>query len=119
MNTESYKRKLLAEEHRLMNGLTHADANAQEMTDQPPGDAADESVCGDLKEEQFRNAEMDWNLLRQVREALQRIENGTYGKCIVDGAPIDEARLNAVPSTPYCRKHQDMRENLDSAKKSA
>jgi DnaK suppressor protein len=45
-----------------------------------------------------------------VRAALRRIELGIYGICVVDGCPIDEQRLNAVPWTPYCRKHQQMLE---------
>jgi DnaK suppressor protein len=41
-----------------------------------------------------------------VRAALKRIDDGTYGKCVVDGEPIDEKRLESVPWTPYCLKHQ-------------
>jgi RNA polymerase-binding transcription factor DksA len=38
-----------------------------------------------------------------VRAALRRIDDGTYGKCVLD----DEAkRLESVPWTPYCLKHQ-------------
>ena len=110
MNTESYKRKLLAEEQRLMSGLSHAEANAKEVGDQATGDATDETVQEGLKEEQFRQAETDWSLLRQVREALQRIEEGTYGQCVVDGGPIEEKRLNAMPWTSYCMKHQKLLE---------
>ena len=41
-----------------------------------------------------------------MRAALRRIEDGTYGRCVVDGEPIDQPRLEAVPWTPYCLKHQ-------------
>jgi RNA polymerase-binding transcription factor DksA len=37
--------------------------------------------------------------------ALQRIEAGTYGQCLIDGGPIDPKRLDAVPWTPYCIRH--------------
>ena len=43
-------------------------------------------------------------------DALKRIDDGTFGTCVVDGGPIEEARLEAVPWTPYCLKHQQMRE---------
>ena len=39
---------------------------------------------------------------RQIREALRRIGDGTYGTCTRCGKPIGAARLVAVPSTPYC-----------------
>ena len=31
---------------------------------------------------------------------------GTFGRCVVDGGAIDDKRLQAVPWTPYCQKHQ-------------
>jgi DnaK suppressor protein len=53
---------------------------------------------------------MNASTLQQVREAIQRIEDGTYGRCGVDGGPIEEKRLDAVPWTPYCARHAQERE---------
>jgi DnaK suppressor protein len=39
---------------------------------------------------------------RQVLEALQRIENGTYGLCVSCGAPLPEGRLEAKPEAARC-----------------
>ncbi|MCL6432071.1 MAG: TraR/DksA C4-type zinc finger protein [Anaerolineae bacterium] len=39
---------------------------------------------------------------RQVREALARLEAGTYGICQKCGQPIDEERLELLPLTTYC-----------------
>ena len=36
-------------------------------------------------------------LLTLVQAALQRIEDGTYGKSVVSGKPIPETRLEAIP----------------------
>ncbi|MFN3280335.1 MAG: TraR/DksA family transcriptional regulator [Tabrizicola sp.] len=41
--------------------------------------------------------------ISQIRAALARIENGTYGLCARCGEPIAEARLDALPWTPLCR----------------
>ena len=38
----------------------------------------------------------------QVRNALLRIENGTYGTCATCGKPIAEARLQARPIATRC-----------------
>jgi|YNPMSStandDraft_2_1061718.scaffolds.fasta_scaffold00030_13 RNA polymerase-binding protein DksA len=43
--------------------------------------------------------------LEDVLRALQRIENGMYGKCVVCGEEIDEERLEAIPYAEKCRKH--------------
>lgn len=42
------------------------------------------------------------HLHRMVREALERIDQGTYGICQRCGQPIALARLEALPYTPYC-----------------
>ncbi|MEZ4239316.1 MAG: TraR/DksA C4-type zinc finger protein [Myxococcota bacterium] len=39
----------------------------------------------------------------QIRAALQRVDNGTYGTCTRCGEPIAPARLAALPATPFCR----------------
>lgn len=41
----------------------------------------------------------------QVAEALERIDKGQYGICQSCGAPISFERLEAVPTTLYCKKH--------------
>lgn len=43
--------------------------------------------------------------LTEVNEALQRISQGTYGKCSVGGEEIEEARLRVVPEALTCVKH--------------
>ncbi|MGY3716713.1 TraR/DksA C4-type zinc finger protein [Sutcliffiella cohnii] len=43
--------------------------------------------------------------LADINHALQAMENGTYGKCEVCGKDIDEERLEAIPSTTYCKEH--------------
>lgn len=40
--------------------------------------------------------------LSQINKALQRIEAGEYGHCVVCGNAIDLARLRAIPHTPFC-----------------
>jgi RNA polymerase-binding transcription factor DksA len=44
--------------------------------------------------------------LGDVEHALQRLDDGTYGTCEVDGEPIPDARLEAMPATRFCLKHQ-------------
>jgi DnaK suppressor protein len=107
LNIDGYRRRLLEEEQRLLRGIEEARANALEPGPPPVGDAADASVSDLAIEEQFGDADRDTTLLDQVRAALRRIEDGTYGRCIIDGGPIEEKRLDAMPWTPYCKKHQE------------
>jgi DnaK suppressor protein len=83
----------------------------QTRDDSSVRDIGDSSVADEAASEEFTQAELDSTVLQQVRDALQRIENGEYGKCLVDGQPIDEKRLEALPWTPYCLKHQQESES--------
>jgi RNA polymerase-binding transcription factor DksA len=42
--------------------------------------------------------------ITRIRAALGRIADGTYGDCACCGEPIEEARLDALPWTPVCRR---------------
>src|SRR6266850_8159045 len=110
MNTEYFKQRLLAEEQELLARIQRAETSARESVDDSVHDRGDDSVSDVLTEEQFREADTYWTQLQQVRDALQRIEDGTFGKCIVDGGPIEEKRLEAIPWTPYCLKHERQQE---------
>jgi RNA polymerase-binding transcription factor DksA len=41
--------------------------------------------------------------IAQIRSALARIADGSYGTCARCGEEIAEARLDAIPWTPFCR----------------
>ncbi|KIL41765.1 molecular chaperone DnaK [Gordoniibacillus kamchatkensis] len=43
--------------------------------------------------------------LEQVNTALENIEQGAYGICKTCGAPIGYDRLEAIPTTEYCKEH--------------
>ena len=45
--------------------------------------------------------------LRLVQAALNRIERGTYGKCVVGGEPIPFERLEALPTADTCMAHAE------------
>lgn len=42
--------------------------------------------------------------LAQVRAAMSRIDDGTYGTCVGCGGPIPPERLEVMPETAYCVK---------------
>lgn len=45
---------------------------------------------------------IDIKLLREISDALLRIEQGTYGVCLECEEPISVKRLDAVPWARYC-----------------
>jgi len=55
--------------------------------------------------------EADEGTLGSIDSALDRIQDGTYGKCIQCEGVISKARLNAIPYTPVCIKCAELQEN--------
>ncbi|MEO8241968.1 MAG: TraR/DksA C4-type zinc finger protein [bacterium] len=43
--------------------------------------------------------------IRAINAALERIEAGTYGICVICGVGIEDARLDLLPFTPFCKDH--------------
>ncbi len=116
MNVEDFRRRLVEIETRLSTRVARERESGREQVMDSPADMADASVVDEAESEDFKEAELDATVLQQVREALQRIDNGTFGQCVVDGRPIEAKRLEAVPWTPYCLEHQTL---LDAASRSA
>ena len=100
-----YRARLQALETELDQKITRGVGTARDTTDDQ-ADSIDQSVVEELRDDYFTLAQTDSEILTQVKAALQRIEDGTFGRCVIDGGPIDAARLDAVPWTRYCAKHQ-------------
>jgi DnaK suppressor protein len=55
--------------------------------------------------------EADEGTLGSIDAALERIHDGSYGKCTHCEGVISKARLNAIPYTPVCIKCAELQEN--------
>lgn len=51
------------------------------------------------------------NELRDIEDALRRLEEGTYGRCEVCGRPIPDERLEAQPTARFDIEHERARES--------
>ena len=71
-------------------------------------DSADPDQVADEMESFGENAAVLRRLEAQyndVKRALEKIKNGTYGKCEAGGEKISEERLEANPSARTCVEH--------------
>ena len=71
-------------------------------------DALDEVQYATGRELAIRSLDRDSNLLRNVRAALDRIEEGSFGVCLHCDEDISPKRLAAVPWTPFCIRCQEI-----------
>ena len=73
-------------------------------------DTADETEVADRIEEYEENTAVLKNLeirYNDIKSALKKIENNTYGICEICGKPIEEDRLEANPSAKTCKTHMN------------
>ena len=67
-------------------------------------------IGSDNFEQEFSLGLMDSerNIVREIHEALKRIQDGTYGICEGTGEPIPKIRLKGIPWTRYCLKFAEL-----------
>jgi DnaK suppressor protein len=87
--------------------LSGALRNRDEIAIEKAPDALDEVQLAGERELAIRNLDRDSNMLRQIRRALARIADGTYGICLHCEEEISPKRINAVPWAAYCIKCQE------------
>lgn len=103
---ERYRQRLLAAQDDLVRKLERKVEEARTTSDDQ-ADPVDQGRIDELRDQFLELAETDAATLAQIRDALRRLDEGTFGRCIVDGKPIERKRLDAVPWTPYCARHQE------------
>lgn len=95
-------RQLLLDQLRQYTEQIRSDqAAALELNNEDVKDSVDLSVLDLNKEIMFRLGERDSKLVADIDQALLRIEEGSYGICARCGKPIDERRLDAIPTARY------------------
>ena len=99
-----YKNVLEAKQAELVRLLRNRDGIAIEKCP----DALDEVQHAIERELVVRNLDRDSNLLRNVRGALRRLEEGSFGVCLRCDEDISPKRLAAVPWTAFCIQCQEV-----------
>jgi DnaK suppressor protein len=77
-------------------------------------DALDEVQHATERELAIRNLDRESHLLRNVRAALRRINEGSFGVCLHCEEDISPKRLAAVPWTAFCIQCQEIADRRQS-----
>ncbi len=102
---ERYREILLVKRNELIGDVTNMEdealrqnsgslSNLPEKMGEQGSDACDQSLSLDL-------AQVDRNLIKEIEEALKRIDDGSYGVCLRTGKRISAERLAEVPWAKY------------------
>lgn len=118
METErlEFFRNLLQE--RLEEILGEADKTRNDMTGTatPFPDPTDRASLETDRNFTLRIRDRERKLITKIREAMERIDAGTYGYCEICGGEITEKRLKARPVTTMCIACKSRQEALERAR---
>ena len=81
--------------------------NREDIAIEKAADAIDEVQLAGERELAIRNLDRESGLLRKVKAALARMEDGSYGTCMHCEEEIGSKRLHAVPWAPFCIRCQE------------
>jgi len=106
---EKFRNMLLLKRHQLLGDVDNMTEDALRKS---RTDAAGDLSCmpihmadigSDNYEQEFTLGliENEQNLLKEIDEALDRIDKGTYGVCMATGKPIGKNRLKLKPWAKY------------------
>jgi len=102
---------------RLQELLSHAGETVSGMTEQKENfpDPTDRATLESDRNFMLRIRDREHKLIKKVKKALDRIENGTFGICEKCGEDISIERLKARPVTTQCIECKTKEEAFEKA----
>lgn len=110
-----FKEILLAQLREHTNHVRDDQAAALELSDDGVKDSMDLSVMDVNKELALRLGDRESQMVADIDQALLRIKEGSYGICARCNKPIDEKRLEALPTARFDADCQARLEQSQSA----
>lgn len=99
---KSLREALLRRRDALRRALAGDLSLLQEIREQGPGDVLDAAVDTAQDELNSQLVEVESRELSHIEEALDRMKEGTYGRCENCDKPIPLTRLQALPYATEC-----------------
>lgn len=108
---EYFRQKLLDWKDEILRSSRETLENLQESEQHP--DIADRATSESDRALELRARDRQRKLIAKIDEALERIENGTYGYCEETGDPISIKRLDARPIATLSVEAQERHERRE------
>jgi len=99
--------RLRLKEHEVLSTLAALEGDVRASGRAGVRDDTDTAASSENTSSSVEAAAVLSHTLQEVRDALARLADGQFGDCTICGRPIEPARLEAVPWTPYCLEDQE------------
>lgn len=103
---ERLRQKLELQRHETEQFLRRLEQEAKSLDAAATQDSADQGVISLSKESLFERSSQRRTVLRLIEAALNRIADGSFGRCVGCGDQIQDRRLQALPWTQFCLQCQ-------------
>lgn len=97
-----YEKRLRQEQDMLLRSMKSAVEQGRDAGMDDTQDVADQAVASYQKEFLFSQGTNGHAQMQLVRQALERLRDGSFGECQNCGETIGAKRLEALPWTPFC-----------------
>ncbi len=113
MNISNYKDLLLKEQDRLIEAMGAmgvltgvVDGDWTVHKEEGPKETEPNMLASEFEEETTNEGVLETleERLKEVTDALERVERGIFGKCIICSKDIERERLDANPAATDCLK---------------
>ena len=99
---ERYKKRLMAKRIELLDRVKQAQDTEVTVGEEKAADLGDRALSSTSRTVLHQLSASERGILRRIEKALERIDEGAYGRCLHCSQPIQKGRLDAVPWARFC-----------------
>ena len=110
LDLEAIKEQREKQRAELLDGVSRARQLTSEESEAGAPDIVDRATSAFQRDFSFYVSENEARLLRLIEEALARLQNGRYGRCVSCSEPIERPRLEALPWARHCIACQELQD---------
>jgi DnaK suppressor protein len=107
---EKYRKLLLAKRQELLDRVRAARTSEHESDDKEAPDLGDRALSTVIRDLSYQLSSTERDILRRIDDALDRMEQGSYGACVECGKKVQIGRLDAVPWARHCIECQELQD---------
>ncbi len=108
---DNFKKTLLEKKSELIQLLQKSQSYGREIDSESEAmDIVDKASSSYTKEFMFSRSNQERLFVQAIEEALDRIEDGSFGECSNCGETVNRKRLEAVPWAKLCLACQELEE---------